>query len=185
MIETPEAAGGSMNVSRGELMIEEAIAMWKLYRDGLIDELANIPEEKWEWRPAGGGRSLRELALHIVAAGKGFVEELLGEDTQFMRLRDPKVQQAMIDALGNPASKDEVIALVRNTGAEAFARLRENAERLGRAKMTTSGGEQSRLTGLWFAAAHEMYHRGQVTIYARSMGLVPAMTQRINAASKK
>jgi uncharacterized damage-inducible protein DinB len=166
-------------------MIEEAVSMWELYRQGLIDELANIPEETWEWSPAGGGRTVRELALHIVAAGKGFVEELLGEDTQFMRLRDPKVQQAMIEALGDPKSKDEVIALVRSNGADAFARLRENAERLGRAKMRTSSGEQSRLTGLWFAAAHEMYHRGQVTIYARSLGLVPAMTQRINAASKK
>ena len=157
-------------------MIEEAVRMWEMFREGLVGELANIPEDKYEWRPGEGARTVRELALHIVAAGKGFIDELVAEETNFMRLRTPQVQQAMIDALGDPQSKDEVVSLVRTTGAEGFARLREHAERL---RTGTMANGQSRVTGISFAAAHEMYHRGQVATYARGMGLVPAMTQRI------
>ena len=34
----------------------------------------------------------------------------------------------------------------------------------------------------WFNhhVAHEMYHRGQLALYARQMGHVPALTQRIH-----
>lgn len=166
-------------------MIEEAVRMWEMFREGLIGELQNIPEDKYDWRPSEGARTLRELALHIVAAGKGFVEELVADETNFMRLRNPQVQQSMIAALGDPKSKEEVVSLVRTSGAEGFARLREHAERLGTATMSSQAGPQSRLSGIFFAGAHEMYHRGQVTVYARGMGLVPAMTQRIEAMMKK
>jgi uncharacterized damage-inducible protein DinB len=47
--------------------------------------------------------------------------------------------------------------------------------------MKTSKGEDSRLKGVWFAVSHEMYHRGQLTIYERAMGEVPAMTKQIEA----
>ena len=44
------------------------------------------------------------------------------------------------------------------------------------------GGTWSRLTYVFYAASHEDYHRGQLATYARSMGLVPALTQRIQGA---
>lgn len=163
-------------------MIEEALKTWEMFREGLVGELANIPEEKYDWRPSDGARTLREVALHIVAAGKGFIDELVADEANFMRLRSPQVQQSMIDALGDPKSKDEIVNLVRSSGTEGFARLREQAERLSTTAMANG---QSRLTGVWFAASHEMYHRGQVAAYARAMGLVPAMTQRIEAMMKK
>ena len=162
-------------------MIEEAIRMWELFREGVVGELENVPDDKLDWRPGDGARTLRELGLHIVAAGKGFVDELVADEANFMRLRDPRVQQSMIDALGDPKSKAELVDLVRSSGAEGFARLRENAERLETGRMSNG---QTRFSGVWFAASHEMYHRGQVATYARGMGLVPAMTQRIQAMTK-
>jgi uncharacterized damage-inducible protein DinB len=45
------------------------------------------------------------------------------------------------------------------------------------------GGTWSRLTYVFYASGHEEYHRGQLATYARSMGLVPALTQKIRARS--
>ncbi|HEV7923225.1 MAG TPA: DinB family protein [Thermoanaerobaculia bacterium] len=158
--------------------VEEAVRMWELYREGVLAELANIPEEHWDFRPGPGARSLRELALHIAASAVGFTGELVAEEASFTRLRAPEAQAALIASLGEVQTRDEILAMMKSRSAEAAQRLRENAERLESGKMPTMSGEQGRLSGLWFAAAHEMYHRGQVTIYARALGLVPAMTQR-------
>ncbi len=41
------------------------------------------------------------------------------------------------------------------------------------------GGTWSRMQWFFHAMNEEMYHRGQLTTYARLMGLVPALTQQI------
>ena len=41
------------------------------------------------------------------------------------------------------------------------------------------GQTWTRLTYVFYAGAHEQYHCGQLATYARSMGLVPALTKRI------
>ncbi|HKO55624.1 MAG TPA: DinB family protein [Thermoanaerobaculia bacterium] len=158
--------------------VEEAVRMWELYREGTIAELANIPEEHWEYRVGPGARTVRELALHIAGAASGFLDELLAEEPSFMRLRDPKVQAELTASFGVSPSRAELLERMKTRAADTAQRLRENAARLESGTMKAMQGEQSRVSGLWFAAAHEMYHRGQVASYARALGLVPAMTQR-------
>lgn len=158
--------------------VEEAIRIWETYRKGTIGELVNIPEEQWEFRPGDGARTVRELALHIAGSAVGFIDELVAPEPSFMRLRTPEVQQQIAASLGEANTKDQIVEVCRQTAAGGFARLRANEELLRTGSMKGMGGEQTRITGLWFAAAHEMYHRGQLATYARSVGLVPAMTQR-------
>jgi uncharacterized damage-inducible protein DinB len=40
------------------------------------------------------------------------------------------------------------------------------------------GREMTKLDLLRFAAAHEMYHRGQLTVYERLLNIKPALTTR-------
>ena len=155
--------------------VEEAIRMWEIYRQGTIGEFANIPEEQWDHRAGEGARSVRELAAHIAAAGTGFTEELLAPDPSFKRVRE---KHAGTEARYAKLSRAEMLELLKSSGADDAKRLREAGQSLAEQSMPAFGAEQSRLTGLWFAAAHEMYHRGQVTTYARQLGLVPAMTQQ-------
>jgi uncharacterized damage-inducible protein DinB len=160
-------------------MVEEAIRMWETFRAGVVAELVNIPEEQWGYRPGPGARSVRELAVHIASSAIGFVDALVAEDASFARLRDPKVQEEIAASLGDVSSKASIIALLKQRGADDASRLRANAARLN-GTMPSMKGEQSRVTGLWFAASHEMYHRGQLATYARAVGLVPALTQQIS-----
>jgi len=157
--------------------VEEAIRMWEIYREGTIGELANIPEEQWDHRSGDGARSVRELALHVAMSATGFTNALLSEDGSFKHLRDPKLHATMAAPYEN-ASKAEILELLKTSGAENARRLREVGESLAEQRMPSFNADQSRLSGLWFGAAHEMYHRGQVASYARQLGLVPAMTQR-------
>ena len=158
--------------------VEEAIRMWEIYREGTVGELANIPEEQWDHRPGDGARTVHELALHIVTSAIGFTDELLAPEPSFMRLRDPAVQAKLAERHATKTSKADVIELMQSSGADNAKRLREAADAVEHGTMKAFQGEQSRLSGLWFAAAHEMYHRGQIATYARQLGLVPAMTQR-------
>jgi uncharacterized damage-inducible protein DinB len=161
-------------------MVEEAVRMWETFRQGVIGELENIPEGQLDFRPGPGARSVRELAVHIAASAAGFVEALVSDDGSFARLRDPKVQEALAASLGDVSSKQAVITALTHRGADDVARLRANLARL-EGTMPTMGGQQSRLTGLWFAASHEMYHRGQLALCARGLGLVPKLTQQISS----
>ena len=121
---------------------------------------------------------MRELALHIAGSSVGFIDELVAAEPSFMRLRDPATQKQIAESLGDPTTKDQIVAALKQTMAAGAARLRANDELLRTGSMKGMGGEQTRITGLWFAAAHEMYHRGQAATYARALGLVPAMTQK-------
>ena len=158
--------------------VEDAIRMWEIYREGTIGELENIPEEQWDHRPGDGGRTVRELALHIAISAIGFTDELLAAETSFTRLRDPERQAMMAERYASKTSKAEMIDLLKTSGEDNAGRLREAGDALEQKTMPSFQSERSRLSGLWFAAAHEMYHRGQITIYARQLGLVPVMTQR-------
>ncbi len=165
--------------------VEEAIRAWEIFRKGTIAELENIPEEKWDYRPGEGARTLRELALHIAEAGVGFTMELLKPDTSFMRLRDPQVQAELRAGLPRAQSRTETIDLIRTTGAQNVQRLREASDWLAAQTMPLFSDQQSRASGIWFAAADEMYHRGQLATYARGVGRVPAMTQQMARQAAK
>ncbi len=155
--------------------------MWEVTRKGVIAELENIPEENWDYRPGPGARSVRELARHIAESAAGFTSELLKSEPSFIRLLDPNVQAEIAAALPPARSKTEIIDFLRTSGAESSQRLRLAADTLAAQTMKLFGGEQSRVSGLWFAVSHEMYHRGQTATYARGVGCVPAMTQQTQA----
>lgn len=161
--------------------VEEAVRLWEAFREGTIGELTNIPPEKWDYRPGEGARSVREVALHILASGVGFTEELLAPDANFGRLRDPAAQARLMEPYATSMPL-EIIELLKRKGADGAKRLRKESASLAQSTMPSFGGEQGRAAGVAFAAAHEMYHRGQLTTYARALGIVPAMTKRTQAA---
>ena len=163
-------------------LVEEAVRHWEMFREGTIAELENIPERDWDYRPEPGARTLRELAVHIGASGLIFASELARPDTAFRRVFDT---QARADAMKNyprVESRAEVLDFVRKSGVEVARHMRELGSALETQGMATRSGEQCKLSGFWFAIAHEMYHRGQVTAYERALGLTPVMTRQTQAA---
>ena len=164
--------------------IDEAIALWELYRKGVIAELENIPEEQWDYRPGPGARTLRELAIHIAGAAAGFTQELLASEPSFMKLRDPQAQAKLMASWDGVTGKADFVKQLTSSGEASMQSLRKASATLANQTMKLMSTEQSRLSGLWFAVAHEAYHRGQLATYARGMGLVPAMTKQSQTPPK-
>jgi uncharacterized damage-inducible protein DinB len=59
--------------------------------------------------------------------------------------------------------------------------LREAAAEMKNTKRF-DGKEMTKTAFMSFAIAHEMYHRGQLTVYERLLGIEPALTQRFRKA---
>jgi uncharacterized damage-inducible protein DinB len=156
-------------------IVEEAIRNWENERAGVIAEVEGIPEDRFDFRPDEGARSVRELAVHIAEAGLTLAAEILRTDGSFLRFFEPR------SARPRPAarSKAEILDLLRTSGAETAARLRDAGESLATRDIRTFHGEETALTALWFAVGHEMYHCGQLASYARSIGHVPALTRKL------
>jgi len=163
---------------------DEAIAMWQTARKITIAELENIPEEQWDFRPGDGARTLREIARHILEASVGFVREVVSDEPSFARIFKPETRAQFANDCPEKSAKKDAIEQFNAAFADDMKKLHDKGD-LAVQTMTLMKQTQSRLTGLWFAIGHEMYHRGQLATYARALGHVPAMTQQSQAAAKK
>ena len=60
--------------------------------------------------------------------------------------------------------------------------LREHPDEMKNTMKRFDGKEMTKLAFMSFAIAHEMYHRGQLTVYERLLGIEPVLTQRFRKA---
>ena len=78
--------------------------------------------------------------------------------------------------------KDGLLDLLRATMEESSAKLQSAANEMGNPMKRFDGKEMTKLAFVSFAIAHEMYHRGQLTVYERLLGIEPMLTQRFRKA---
>jgi uncharacterized damage-inducible protein DinB len=76
--------------------------------------------------------------------------------------------------------KNGLLELLRSSMETSEASIRSCGEGLQGTMQRFDGKEVSKLDFLNFAVAHEMYHRGQLTVYERLLGIEPALTQYFN-----
>lgn len=161
-------------------LLEEALAAWEYARRGVIEEVENLPAEELGFRPAPESRSAAELVRHVVQSGTMMAGELSRADGDFARQGFEEHVREHGAAAEGAESKDDLLRLLRETHAEGERRLREaGAEHLLRPIRQFDGTYAARLTWMHHGIGHEEYHRGQLALYARLLGRVPALTQRI------
>lgn len=166
-------------------LLEETLQAWTYAREGVIAELENIPADRYDFRPAPESRTVVELAQHIIEAGLMAGGELSRPDGDFTRQSYPEFLREYAGTRAQETTKDGLIALLRETHVESTAKLRAAGEaRVLEPIRQFNGTFAARLTWLNHAIAHEEYHRGQSALYARLIGLVPALTQRIDLTSR-
>jgi uncharacterized damage-inducible protein DinB len=164
--------------------LEETLDAWRDVRLGIIEEVRNIPANKFDFRPASGAKSVRELVQHILEVSMFMTAELPRPDTNLKRHPWPK----MLRKYGAPAhkarSKAELLKLLRSQMKDAESRFRKAGDlELWQQMEQFDGTFATKFQWLHHGIAQEMYHCGQLTTYARLLGLVPALTQRINATA--
>jgi uncharacterized damage-inducible protein DinB len=160
--------------------LEEALEAWEDIRDGLIAELDNIPEDRFNFRPAPDTRTVAELVRHVLEVALMATGELARHDTDLRR--EPWLQLlALYDGpIRKASSKTDLIAALSSTFQESVRRFRALGEDGIQQPITRFDGKKgTKLAWLHHCLGHEQYHRGQLAVYQRLMGIEPALTRLI------
>ena len=161
-------------------LLEETLDAWGYARTGVIDELENIPASDFGFRPSPHSRTTAELAAHIIESGLMASGELTRKDGNFQRQSYPEFIEEYGGDRAKTRKKGELIKMLRTTFDEGVAAFRKRGDKEMMKPIVQFNGEPaSRLTWLNHAIAHEEYHRGQLALYARLLGRVPALTKVI------
>ena len=161
-------------------LLEEALEAWSYTRSGVVDELQNLPEKDLGFRPSAEARSAAELVRHIVESGQMMAGELSRPDGDFQRKSYDALMKEYGRGVALKHTKRELLEALRRTHGEGDARLRKAGELHMLQHIRRFDGKLGpRLAWMNHGISHEEYHRGQLALYARLLGRVPALTQRI------
>ena len=164
------------------MAIENVVSSWKEVRSGLIEEANQISADQFSFRPAPESRSIKELLQHLVETQKFLTGEICRTDTNLMRGSFAEQIKNYAPDVRNVDDKDGLLNLLRASMDEAGANLIAASDEMGKMMTRFDGKEMTKLAFVSFAIAHEMYHRGQLTVYERLLGLEPMLTQRFRKA---
>ena len=161
-------------------LLDEALEAWKFTRDGVVDELRNLPDKDLAFRPAEKSRSALELVQHIIESGLMMAGELSRPDGDFRasRTRGSCTSTGAASRAGGRRPRSSR-RCARRTGME-----RRSSGSAGELHMLQhirrfDGEMGTRLAWMNHGISHEEYHRGQLALYARLLGRVPALTKKI------
>jgi uncharacterized damage-inducible protein DinB len=172
------------------MSIDRLVEGWKEVRAGFMEEVSQIPEEKFSFRATPDTRTVTELVQHIVQTQKMLVGEVCRAETDLMRQSFADHIKEYAPEVGSIADKNGLLEQLRSSMETSEAAIRTGGEQLRDTMRRFDGKEMTKLEFLNFAVAHEMYHRGQLTVYERLLGIEPALTRRFkklfaSAASEK
>ena len=161
-------------------MLEETLEAWQGVREGLIAEVRNIPANRFGFRPTPQSRSVAELVQHILEVAMMMTGELTRPDTDFHRAPWPKLLGLYARAAWRARTKPALLRLLASQIQDAERRFRKAGELSLLQLITRFDGLPGTRFAWWnHGIAHEEYHRGQVAVYARLMGIEPALTRLI------
>lgn len=161
-------------------MLEETLEAWQGVREGLIAEVRNIPATRFDFRPTPQSRTVAELVQHILEVAMMMTGELTRPDTDFHRAPWPKLLGMYAKAAWRAKTKPALLRLLTSQIQDAERRFRKAGELSLLQLITRFDGLPGTRFAWWnHGIAHEEYHRGQVAVYARLMGIEPALTRLI------
>ena len=166
-------------------LLDEILEAWQYTRAGVVSEIKNLPDASLTFRPSAESRSAAEIAVHIAESGLMMAGELSRPDGDFRRQSFPAFMKEYAKGVKATSNKKELIALLTKTHQDGEKKIRQAGELHMLQLIARFDGEQgSRLAWMNHGISHEEYHRGQLALYARLVGKVPALTQLIYGKAK-
>lgn len=165
-------------------LLDEALEAWQFTRDGVIAEVESIPPGQYVWRPAPESRNVAELIRHIVESDRMAVGELTRPDGDFQRVPHPQFAEEYASDVAEVDGKTDLIELLKKSHAQGDKAFREAGELFMLQLIRRFDGKRgTRLAWMYHMIDHESYHRGQLALYVRQLGYVPALTRMIMGAT--
>lgn len=159
------------------MSVDMLVNMWKEFRRGLIAEVEQIPEDKFDFRATAETRTVAELLQHVVEVQKMLIGEACRAEGNLRR-------QSFADHVNEYApeakavDKNGLLELLRSSMEVCEASIRSNDDLMHGSMGGMDGKPTPKLKVVNFAMSHEMYHRGQLTVYERLLHLEPALTKQ-------
>jgi len=169
-------------MARFKSLLGETVEGWVDVRDGLIEEVENIPEDRFDFRPTPEVKNVAELIQHILEVALMMTGELTRADTDFRRASWPELLDLYASRLRDASTKAELLEILRTSFDEAEQKFLDAGElHMLQLIERFDGQPGTRLAWLQHGIAQEMYHRGQLVLYERLMGIEPVLTRRIRS----
>jgi len=161
-------------------LLDEALEAWQYVRTGVLREIENLSPADLAFRPHPDSRTVTEIAFHIAQSGAMMAGELTNPDGDFTRKHYLQILKEHSRGVRPMRRKSEIVRQLKRTHADGARKIRAAGEmRMLQLIAQFDGERRSRLTWMHHGIAHEEYHRGQIALYARLRGRVPALTQLI------
>lgn len=160
------------------MSVDMLITMWKEFREGLIAEVVQIPEDQFSFRATPEVRNVAELLQHIVEVQKTLVGEGCRADANLRRQSFADHIQEYAPEVKSIIDKNGLLELLRSSMEVSEANLRSNSGLINDSMGGLDGKPTPKLKVVDFAISHEMYHRGQLTVYERLLSIEPALTKQ-------
>jgi len=162
------------------MSIDRLIESWTEVRVGLIKEASQVPEGQFSFRATPDTRSIMEVLQHVVQSQKMLVGESCRAETDLRRQSFADHLKEYAPEVAAIKDKNGLLELLRSSMETSEASIRSCGDGLEATMQRFDGKEVTKLDFLNFAVAHEMYHRGQLTVYERLLGIEPALTRYFN-----
>jgi uncharacterized damage-inducible protein DinB len=153
---------------------------YRTVRANTIKVAEEIPEDKYDFAPAPGTRTVRQLLVHIALAD-GLSAVHKEKRTSFEGVNFPEFVATMQQEEAKPRSKADVIALLKQRGEDTASWISSLDDSfLGEAFHQPAGADpatKSRFEMIMSMKEHEMHHRAQLMMIERMIGLTPHLTR--------
>lgn len=161
-------------------ILDEVLEAWAYTRSGVMEEARALPEKDFGYRASEKSRSVIELLQHIIESGLLMSGELSRPDGDFRRKSYEGLLIEYARGISGMRSKRQLLAALRQTHSDGEKRIRAAGElNLLQLINRFDGIKGTRLAWMNHGISHEEYHRGQLALYARMVGRIPALTKRI------
>ena len=157
-------------------------ASFRTVRNNTLKIAEEIPEDKYDFRPAEGTRTVAQTLIHISNAHRFALEinrdhpRSTMEGFDFFEFIGP-----LIASEQTPMTKAEIIARLTAAGEDFEGWLKTLPDEfLGERVTMPPGGSppsRTRFDMLIAVKEHEMHHRGQLMLVERMLGITPHLTR--------
>ena len=160
---------------------KELANAFRTVRKNTIQIAQDIPEDKYDFKPSPGSRSVKQTLAHI-ATLTTFPMMLHGERIPIEKIDFMEYMKKVAEEEARLQTKAQIVAKLTDTGDE-FAKMVEglNDETFLAEEITFRAGatppSRTRFDLLLAAKEHEMHHRGQLMLMERMLGIVPHLTR--------
>ena len=162
---------------------KELAASFRQVRGNTITIAEEIPEDKYDFRPAADCRTVAQTLVHIAYAPAMQLHLQRNRIADLQTVNWMEIIQPIAAEESKRRTRAEIIALLKSKGDELASYLETLTDAFLAESVKMPAGAQpatkSRFEMLLSPKEHEMHHRAQLMVAQRMLGQTPHLTRQM------